>query len=379
MSLVEGAGRKELSRRMPGLDLLRSLAITLVFFWHYRQTGCGKWVDVIGRFGWIGVDLFFVLSGFLIGGQLMQDIVKGQKIDFKSFYLRRFFRIMPAYLFVLVMYFIFPWFAEREGLAPLWRYLTFTQNFGLNYMVHGAFSHAWSLCIEEQFYLLLPLILTVILSVQSRYIGLSVVLGLFVAGLLSRYYCYDHFIAPFVDGPVWHDATPQYFEKVYYPTYNRLDGLLAGVSIAGVYHFKPELWQQISKFGNWLLGAGLALLTAFYFICAPLISFRASVFGFPLVALSFGLIVMAALSQNCVLSRSKVWGARSLATAAYCIYLTHKQLNSLVRELLYFCGFQPDSLVVLICCIMIALLGGSLLHVAIEKPFLRLREKILKR
>lgn len=75
------------SERLNGLDHLRALAIILVLMYHYRAFGHPAWIDTIGRFGWIGVDLFFVLSGFLISGQLFNNIKVFHNIHLKSFYI----------------------------------------------------------------------------------------------------------------------------------------------------------------------------------------------------------------------------------------------------------------------------------------------------
>ena len=78
------------NKKLAGLDLLRTIAITIVFFWHYALSGGPKWVQAIGDFGWSGVDLFFVLSGYLIGAQLLSNVVKTNHIPFRDFYLKRF-------------------------------------------------------------------------------------------------------------------------------------------------------------------------------------------------------------------------------------------------------------------------------------------------
>ena len=139
--------------RLHGLDHLRALAITLVFLFHYFILSGGQpaWLPETAQFGWTGVDLFFVLSGFLISSQLFAQIKKGQHISFKDFFTRRFFRIVPAYLVTVALYFYFPFFREKENLPPLWKFLTFTQNIGLNLKDNGTFSHCWSLCVEEHF------------------------------------------------------------------------------------------------------------------------------------------------------------------------------------------------------------------------------------
>ena len=149
--------------KLVGLDHLRALAILLVWVFHY-QGGTFKHPEWSTAFaaGWTGVDLFYVLSGFLISSQLFAQIKKGGSISLREFYIKRFFRIIPIYVLVVAIYFLFPFFREKEALPPLWKFLTFTQNFGLNRVGQGTFSHAWSLCVEEHFYLFLPITLLIL-------------------------------------------------------------------------------------------------------------------------------------------------------------------------------------------------------------------------
>src|SRR5436189_3771333 len=142
--------------RQPGLDLLRALAIVIVVIYHAGIMGFplpGR----VHRFGWIGVDLFFVLSGYLIGGQLLAPLARNQPITLGRFFARRALRILPAYLVVLSIYVCLPLWREYPEMSSPWKFLASVQNIGL----HGgtAFSHAWSLAVEDQFYLLLPLVL----------------------------------------------------------------------------------------------------------------------------------------------------------------------------------------------------------------------------
>src|SRR5467141_3649095 len=143
--------------RQPGLDLLRALAILVVVIYHAALFGF-KLPGRVDRFGWIGVDLFFVLSGYLIGGQLLATLARDQSINLGRFFARRALRIMPAYLVALTIYFLLPSWREYPEMAqPLWKFLLSIQNIAL----HGgtAFSHAWSLAVEDQFYLCLPFLL----------------------------------------------------------------------------------------------------------------------------------------------------------------------------------------------------------------------------
>ena len=110
-----------MENRLHGLDHLRALAIILVFFFHYYIVSGGQpeWLPNVASFGWTGVDLFFVLSGFLISSQLFAQIKQGQLISFKEFFLKRFFRIVPAFLVTLGLYFCFPFFIYIGLNCPL--------------------------------------------------------------------------------------------------------------------------------------------------------------------------------------------------------------------------------------------------------------------
>src|SRR5581483_7812988 len=168
--------------RQPGLDFLRALAIIIVVIYHAGIMGF-PWPGRVHRWGWIGVDLFFVLSGYLIGGQLLAPLARRQEIDLKRFFARRALRIMPAYFVVLAIYFLLPSWREYPEMAqPLWKFLLSIQNVAL----HGgtAFSHAWSLAVEDQFYLALPFIL--LLVIRSRRAALIVPIAIFFAGILLR-------------------------------------------------------------------------------------------------------------------------------------------------------------------------------------------------
>jgi peptidoglycan/LPS O-acetylase OafA/YrhL len=377
MNLFNAKSSTNTPNRLAGLDHLRAFAIIFVYLFHYRQHGSPAWVDEAGRFGWTGVDLFFILSGYLVGGQLMKQIAAGTTISFKDFYLRRAFRILPAYFVVLIIYVTVPAFTERSVLPPLWRMLTFTQNFGLDIIKTGAFSHSWSLCIEEQFYLILPLVLMVLMIAKPAKYGTAFIIVLFAAGFVFRYYSWQHFVAPLAAAGQNDVEKLAYFKWIYYVTYNRLDGLLVGATIAALSYFKPLLWSRIMQYSNILFATGLLLLVAAYFLCYDMITFGAAVFGFPLVALGYGLIVTAALSPGNFLYCYPSRVSSVIAMLSYSIYLTHKQLNHMVRVLLQPLQLGDDSGIIFAASVALALTGGILLHLAIEKPFLKLRDRIL--
>jgi len=361
-------------KKLYGLDHLRSLAILMVLFYHYRMFQHPEWVDNIMSFGWTGVDLFFVLSGYLISYPLFQNMAAGKNISLPEFFIKRFFRIIPAYLVVLAIYFLFPAFHEREALPPLWRFLTFTQNFGFDIKNFGTFSHVWSLCVEEHFYLLFPLVLAVLLRFNAWKKAGLLLAALFVFGIGIRLYCWYTLVAP-------HTAEDNFFiiwyKHIYYPTYTRLDGLLAGVSIAALFVFKPAVKNRVTAHGNVILLLSLAVLTGAWFLCEDQEDFYASVFGYPLVAAGYGLMVVAAVSPSCILYR---YGSRVTALVAklsFALYLSHKGVIHLVQPLLAKTGLDPKGTLMLIACLLVAGLGAFILNQAVEAPFLRLRQRVL--
>lgn len=330
--------------------------------------------DWLGSWGWTGVDLFFVLSGFLIGGQLFATVARGGSISYGEFYFKRSLRILPAYFAVLLLYFTIPAFTERSSLPPLWRFLTFTQNFGLDLKQHGAFSHAWSLCIEEQFYLVLPLFL-ILFKIRARSIWLLPIL--FLSGLAIRTYIWYHFLAT----PEQTAFGTNYYALIYYPTWCRLDGLLAGIALAALYYFRPAAWQRLTTKGNLLLLSALALIGFAWMITHGdnQFSSQGAIFGYPAISVAYGALVLAALSPGCFLYRFSSAITRWIATLSYSIYLTHKQLIHLTHHLLHPYGIGEDSYTAFFISAAIALLGGWVLHLTVEKPCLRLRDRVIAR
>ncbi|PIF30617.1 peptidoglycan/LPS O-acetylase OafA/YrhL [Flavobacterium sp. 9] len=363
-----------MQKKLYGLDHLRAFAICFVFLFHYQIPifGYPEWLTGVAKFGWTGVDLFFVLSGFLISSQLFYKIKNGEKISFKNFFLKRFFRILPLFWFVTAIYFAFPFFREKEALPPLWKLLTFTQNFGLNIRDFGTFSHGWSLCVEEHFYLILPILLIFLQSTKFFNKSYWLLIVVFILGFAVRLYSWYSLYLPNIDKD---DSWLFWYKFIYYPTYNRLDGLLIGVTIAAIYQFKPLLWNKLSKFGNLFLVISLLLLTGAYFLCYEERSFYATIFGFPLIGLGYGFMLIGAICPTCFLYK---WNSKTttfIATLSYGIYLTHKGIIHLTQQFLLRFNVDINSNFTLAICILSCLLIAFLLHESIEKPFMKLRTK----
>lgn len=365
------------SSRIHGLDTLRAIAIALVFMNHYTlfvspATGFG----FFGELGWTGVDLFFALSGYLIGGQIFRGMVDGDGLALPRFYARRLLRTLPNFYVVLALFYCWPAFRGASPLLPLWQFLTFTANLGLE--PGSAFSYAWSLCVEEQFYLLLPALAllvaalgrhrlrgTLTLTLAWLLIGAAVVAGIFVRGQLWQQH-------------VLHAANGLhgYYKFIYYASLCRADELLAGVALALLQTCHPGLWGRLRAHGQVSLTAGLALTAlAMRWFWRDHYGQVTTLFGYPLLALGCGLLVLAALSPGSSLHERRLPGAAALAAWSYAIYLTHKQLCLMLKPLLAARGIDAASAGGIALMVAASLLAGWLMYVLVETPFMALRRR----
>jgi len=354
------------STRLPGLDTLRALAISCVLLTHYSGFVSGQQTfGAMGRVGWAGVDLFFVLSGYLVGRQVAMPIAQGHDWSAGAFLARRLLRTLPNYLVVLLVYFMFPGPPlEGSSTAAPWRFLTFTQNFGLAY--GQTFTHSWSLCIEEQFYLVLPL--AALAWARWRRspllawlaLGLGVALGMTARGLAFAQHGHDAFDA-----------------EVYYSTLCRFDELLPGVAIALLESFHPAVLGTLRRHGHALLFGGiLSSVAVLYGITNELPGpFFATTFGFSLLALAFSLLTLAALSPGSLLHRVRVPGAASLALWSYAIYLAHKPLFMVIAPQLARWHADPATWPVIMAVMASGVGAGWILYRLVETPFMRLRSR----
>lgn len=362
--------------KLAGLDHLRALAIITVLFYHYRMFKHPEWIDSIMGFGWTGVDLFFVLSGYLISSQLFARIAAERPISLPEFFIKRFFRIIPAYLVVLAIYFLVPAFHEKEALPPLWKFLTFTQNFGFDIKNLGTFSHVWSLCVEEHFYLVFPLVLITMVYFNATKRGGLLLLALLIFGFAARLFTWYALVLPDAGNDTFGIT---WYKQIYYPTYNRLDGLLAGVSIAALFAFKPSAKEWITRYGNVTLVLGVMVLTGAWFLCEDQKSFYASIFGFPLVSAGYGLLVMAAISPGCILYKYESRVTALIAKLSFGIYLIHKGVIHVIQPLFVKVDIAPKGNLMFLLCLVGTMLAALVLYKIVEEPFLRLRQRILDR
>ena len=377
---------------MPGLDLMRGIAILWVMLFHFRfMIILPRVLYWPSRYGWMGVDLFFVLSGYLIGSQLMRPYLKGSTPSLSGFYFRRAFRILPAYLTVLALYFAVPGFREAPGISPAWQFLTFTENFRINYAIDRAFSHVWSLCVEEHFYLVLPLLILLLMRKPRFGKSLALILNILFLGVAIRGYIYLHQLKPLLlSGD--DDFYLRYTESIYYPTYTRLDGLLVGVVLACVKTFRPLWWEKMMSRGYLLLISGLLTCGWAMWLFRDRFSLSGTLAGFPLMSIGLGFLVASSISPQLLASLQRVLpglrGARIrslsaqcsavMATLAYSLYLTHKEIGNLCHVHLGH-YMQSGGWPALVIAITASMCVATLLYLAVERPFLRLRERLSSR
>jgi len=353
--------------RQPGLDLLRALAIVVVVVYHAALFGF-KLPGRVDRFGWIGVDLFFVLSGYLIGGQLLASLARDQRIKLGRFFTRRALRIMPAYFVVLAIYFLLPaWREYPEMSQPLWKFLLSVQNIAL----HGgtAFSHAWSLAVEDQFYLALPFLL---LFLYHRPRAAIIVPCLIVVGGIAL----RAFLAArnsSVDGGVSFRAFQAW---IYYPTWTRLDSLVFGVVLAAIERFRPNWWQRLINFAPWLWLTALGLIVyALYLGETENLTVVACVWQFPLIAVGMAAMLVCAVSPQLPLCRVAIPGTALIASIAYSAYLIQKLIIHGVEQFCANHSIDLTSVPALVGVELCVYIAATILFLSIERPFLLLRRR----
>lgn len=314
-------------KRITNLDGIRGIAVLVVIAFHYihNQTMYDSWLInrfgtsasaliKIAYFGWSGVDLFFILSGFLIGNILLKN--KDSKALFKTFYIRRFFRIIPVYYLLVALFFLLTLTSLYDPKAsfffdpiPLPAFLLMIQNF---YMAH--YNHfgplpltpTWSLCIEEQFYLIMPFL---IFLINRRFAWMLAVAGIIIA-ILAR-----------------HTASNYY--SGYVLLTSRLDSPMMGFLLAWLHQYQT-FREWIARHLWWVAGL-LAMMAVvcwrFYAETHP------GILGHTLVAFTFVLVVILAVYSKNILLAKMLSNAflLEMGKLSYFIYLYHQFVNGLLH------------------------------------------------
>jgi peptidoglycan/LPS O-acetylase OafA/YrhL len=332
------------------------------------------------RFGWIGVDLFFVLSGYLIGGQLLAPLCGDgtpssredgpRRINLGRFFARRALRILPAYFVVLAIYVFLPFWREYPEMFPLWKFLLSVQNLGLR--GGTAFSHAWSLGVEDQFYLLLPLVL--LLALRWRLAAIIIPCAIVLGGFALRWFLA---LQNMTDTGVSFRGFQMW---IYYATWTRLDPLVFGVALAAVEKFRPAWWQRLMNLAPWLSLPGLGLIAyALYLGETEEIAVATCIWQFPLIALGMAALLVCAVSPRLPFRRVKVPGAAFIASIAYSAYLIQKLVIHFVAQFCASRGIALTSTAALIGVELCVYTAATILFFAVERPFLQLRHRFAAR
>ncbi|MCC6865629.1 MAG: acyltransferase [Ignavibacteria bacterium] len=300
--------------RLKHLDFLRGIAVLLVLFRHYALS------IVLFNIGWIGVDLFFVLSGFLVSGLLFKEYIKYGNIKPILFLIRRGLKIYPLFYFALILSLIsisvfnyFKWDQNNIFRGGVIAEFLFLQN----YFGH-IWDHTWSLAVEEHFYftlILLIFILTKTKTLQNKKLFITLCIAVSLGCLLLRF----------------HNYTTNIFSTYthVFATHLRIDSLMFGVLLSYFYHFHREKFVIFfTKYRvSLLVLSGIILIIPFIFLID---SFFMNTTGLTLLYTAFGIILsVMVVSENTIQILNKILGQKivnlisKIGFYSYSIYLWH--------------------------------------------------------
>lgn len=357
-----------MASRIRSLDLLRATAVIAVILYHYPKSPDQVALRAVSHFGWMGVDLFFVLSGFLIGGQLFSLLRSHQPRGFRDFYLKRLFRTLPCY-FVTLAGFAAVAVVEGKGLGWIGPFFWFGQNL-VTFPV--TFSTSWSLCVEEHFYLLFPLIAFALARGGYRAI-MAFLAATVLFGIGARFAIWQQVRPDLVYARDVNRAFEIFLGNIFYPTYCRLDGISCGLALAATKAYRADRWARLQRRANaWLL-LGLGLLALAALTQARRMGPASSVLAFPLLSAGFALCVLAASGPSW-LERARIPGVGAIAISSYSLYLSHS-LALWAAERAHHAWALPALPLNLVAIAA----GGALLYFGVERPSLRIREHFLAR
>ena len=360
-------------RRFLGLDLLRAAAVLMILFSHMGPAPKAygflhelHWAFIRG--GWVAVDLFFVLSGFLVSGLLFREHMRHGHISFGRFFIRRGFKIYPALFFMMgvtyVMYVskyplrftdLLPWFVFLQNyLQPARDYLW------------GFWGHTWTIANEEQFYLLLPFLLILLsrVSKERPFAAIPWIAAILSLTCLGLRLWADHL----------HPVYDTYTQRM--PFHLRADSLFFGVFLSYLYHYHRDRFIGISaRFKLLFFCVGALFLMPALLFKEKL--FFIHTFGLTIFYLGSGLLLASMLTYEI---RSNRWTEPfvKIGVYSYSIYLWHYPLSNLYfSQLLEKLRLPHLNWVVyatlhLAGCILVGILASKIL----EYPMLRLRDRI---
>lgn len=363
------------SHRVFGLDVLRAAAVLLVLACHTVAHGTPpawfKWY--FWAQGTTGVEIFYVLSGFLIGSVLIRSYRAGKlesTSDILDFWKRRWARTVPLYAFFLLVYLRFDYHGPAS-LEVTWPFFLFLQNFA--WPMPPFFEHSWSLAVEEWFYLLLPCV----------FLGTSAALKTGRRGMFAT--CGVFIIAPLVARLVfgWHAQSLSDVDRfVRSVVICRLDSLFIGVIVAYLRIEQPKLFARLAA--AWKLPLALFIGATFYLACgAPYLVSHGIVrtMFYPALSVTIAALLPAAMMVRTsgihLLDRFINWTSR----ISYSLYLGHICMLTLVLSMFSKYGWSIDSQrTTLLLYATLAFFYFAFAHLTynlVEQPYIRLRDRLM--
>lgn len=336
-------------RRNQSLDVLRAIAVLSVIGHH------SDYYPLWTKVGWVGVDLFFVLSGFLISGLLFQEYKDTGKIEVRRFLLRRGLKIWPSYYLLLIGVTCL-YFYDKSAMSrgQLLSNLFIIQNYLPGHPNYLILSHTWTLALEEHFYLLLPLLLVFLIITRKRSpFNIIPVISVIIATA-----CLGFRFTLIPDQP----------DHLAWATHMRIDGLFGGVTLGYLRHFKPLWFAKLT--GNYAL-----------MICAVFISpvfiweqhdHRIQRLGLTGTAIGFIFLVAWAVVRTPKNNIMQVFlrNFARIGVYSYSIYLWHTAIADA------FIHHPPSSFLKFWLYIVSCIAGGILMAYLVEIPYLQLRDRV---
>lgn len=336
-------------QRYPTLDLLRVVAVSMTLLLHAPSVAEQLPVIASVHLGLnLGVDLFMLISGWLLGGQLIRDYRTGE-LSAGRFYLRRWLRTLPAFYAVLLVLCFAGALSDAESGAIASHFL-----FLQEYLELQQYGVSWSLCVEEHFYLLLPLLVPLLVRFGSARRMLLAAVAVSVLEVMVRTLVY------------------QPGQHLPYLSHLRSEGLFLGLGLAYVAQCRPLTWVWLGRHCRWLCAVGVpsTALAMLLSRTAPSILFFTwlPTIGTWALALAF----VASVHESSWLSRLSLPGARYLGELSYSIYLVHTLVPPLLQHA-WLASLGDSS----VAALALTLALSALLHHGVERPFLRLRARLL--
>ncbi len=344
--------------RIPSLDGVRALSIGLVLVGHTFQKSTGSspssfpW-NVLGN-GSLGVEIFFLISGYLITRLLLTEFDQSHRISLSKFYVRRVFRIFPAlYAYCAVLFLLVKVRLLHVSLGSFVSALTFTTNYS-PYADAEALAHIWSLSIEEQFYLLWPACLSLLLRLKDRRFVVRCVIMLILLAPLLR-----------VGTHVW--GSDFLASRLYVSLHTRMDALMFGCLIALLEGAK-SFESFYAKYGRYSIVCAGAVL-----VVSPLMTHAFGgryvyLIGYTLEGVVFSLAILW-LVRNPATTLGRMFNGPAVVhvgVLSYSIYLW--------QQLFISTSLIPSKCV--IASLLLTICFAQVSYRFVEKPFLRLRQRL---